>query len=248
MVKWRTMSSRCAGRSMPAMSLFWLESVGLFSSACDPGDRDGRRVLPLQVVHGLGADGTDAGLVVARRDEKLVRVEEPLSALALLDLARVFPGVVVATELVDGARQRLGNRRALALDDHYGNAVDEERDVRADRALDIPPGQSTLNWLTAVNVFRFRVWSQSMKCTVLSRPWSQSGRPSTVSPSRRSRCPPVRFRQPRVANAFEGAYCLCDAAGVEPGLSSRRLMRLRAFARSSLMRTSRKLSRPVTDG
>ena len=66
------------------------------------GERNRRSVLPLQVVHSLGADGANARLVIARRDEKLVGIEEPLGAFGLLDLARVFAGIVITAELVDG--------------------------------------------------------------------------------------------------------------------------------------------------
>ena len=79
-------------------------------------------------------------------------MEEALVALVLVDLAGRLALVRVALQLVDRRAGSVGRSRALALDDHERNAVDEQHDVGNDEPLRLPPGQSTRNWLIGGNV------------------------------------------------------------------------------------------------
>ncbi len=117
------------------MSLFWLDRWSLPSSALDVRHRDRRGVLPLGEVLGVGADRADAGLVVAGRNDELIRVEEALGSFVLVDFAGSLALVRIAPQLVDGCRDGFRRARALALDDHDRNAVDEQHDVRGDESL-----------------------------------------------------------------------------------------------------------------
>ena len=138
-VKFRTMSSRCAGRSIPATRISWLDSSSerLAQLGCDVLARDRLRLLPLGEVLALRRERPDHRLVEVRGDHELVGVEEALVALVVVDARSL---VRVALQLVDRFDGRVGDVRALALDDDERDAVDEEHDVGNDELVRLTAG------------------------------------------------------------------------------------------------------------
>ena len=98
--------------------------------------RQRRRVLPLQEVLRTGREGADPRLVAVGRDDELVGPEQLLVALGHAEIALVG----VAAQLVDALGHRVGDVRALALDDDQRDAVDEQHDVRRDELLGLAAG------------------------------------------------------------------------------------------------------------
>ena len=110
------------------------------------------------------------------------------------------------------------------------------------------PGSSTRNWSMTRKTL-FSGVSQSMKRTCRSRPWSQSGRPSTKVPLMMTSVAAwlISRRRP-VAGCSRAAMAWAMRGGSSQGAPSRRLILWRASTRSARRRTSRKLARPVTEG
>ena len=96
--------------------------------------RQGRGVTPLEEVFGARSEGADAGTVAVRRDDELVGPEQLLVALGHAHATLVG----VAAQLLDALGHRVGDVRALALDDDERDAVDEQHDVRRDVLLRLP--------------------------------------------------------------------------------------------------------------
>ena len=101
------------------MSLFWLDRWSLPSSVCTSAIGTG-------AVSFHSAKCSASALIVptrassiARRDDELVRVEETLRTLILIDFTGCLALIRVATQLVDRCRYRLRRSWALALNNDY---------------------------------------------------------------------------------------------------------------------------------
>ncbi len=84
----------------------------------------------VEVLLAVGRDGAELGLVAAGGDDDLVVVEEGRAALAFGAAL-----LAVAEQLIDGLGDRVLDLGRLALDHPYGQAIQEQDDVRDDVVL-----------------------------------------------------------------------------------------------------------------
>ena len=121
------MSSSRSGRQHPGcQQLLLRDGVGGFAERCgDLVDGRGARVLPGQVVLGLGGECRRLGSLTSGGDGELVRPEQLLGALVGFAVALVG----VSAELVDRVGDATVVAGRLGFDHHQRDAVDEQRHV-----------------------------------------------------------------------------------------------------------------------
>jgi hypothetical protein len=139
-MKCRTTSSRCAGRSRPAISRSCSDRPGLAQALRPLRPRTARAIgadhrFPGRVVLEGGAHAAHARLVEAGGDQQLVGVRTAARCPRCRPPRRGLALVAVAAQLVHGLGQRLGHAGALALHHHQRDAVHQQHQVGHDEGL-----------------------------------------------------------------------------------------------------------------